>query len=511
MKKVVPGIFDISKKSEKPLFIFEMANNHGGSITHGLKIIRDIHKVSRKFDFNYGFKFQFRDLKTFIHPHFKKRMDLKYIKRFSQTELSPLEFEKLIKEAEKLHFITVATPFDESSVDLCEKLNVDIIKIASCSFTDWPLLERVVKTDKPIIASTAGVFLSDIDKVVSFFQHREKKFALMHCVGEYPTEDNHLQLNQIDLFKNRYPDIIVGYSTHERPDNYEAVSIAIGKGARILEKHVAIESAAIDKNAYSATPDQIKNWLEKAQEALKMEGIFGRRAPSSEKEQADLLQFKRGAFAKTKIKRGERVDKNNIYFAFPAQKGQILANDISKYTYLFATKDIEENDPIVNVNRFDQRETILSIVNKVPQLLKKSQILLPTKAQFDLEISHHYGPDKFYTYGATLVTCVNRQYCKKLIIMFPGQMHPTQYHKKKEETFHILYGDFLVFLNGKKHLFHPGDIVTIEPLVKHSFMAPKGGILEEISSTHFIDDSFYEDKKIMENKFRKTFVTYWTG
>jgi sialic acid synthase SpsE len=70
----------------KPLFIFEIANNHSGSVEHGLTIIREINKVTTKFRdlFDFGFKLQYRDLDSLIHPDFKDRTDLKYIKRFSE-------------------------------------------------------------------------------------------------------------------------------------------------------------------------------------------------------------------------------------------------------------------------------------------------------------------------------------------------------------------------------------------------------------------------------------------
>ena len=155
------------------------------------------------------------------------------------------------------------------------KWHFDIIKIASCSFTDWPLLERIVQTDKPIIASTAGATLDEIDKVVSFFQNRQKRFALMHCVGEYPTKPDTLNLNQIDLLKQRYPGVTVGYSTHEEPDNMESIQIAMGKGASIFEKHVAVETEAFKKNEYSATPCQITRWLQSADRAYRMGGVVG--------------------------------------------------------------------------------------------------------------------------------------------------------------------------------------------------------------------------------------------
>jgi quercetin dioxygenase-like cupin family protein len=93
--------------------------------------------------------------------------------------------------------------------------------------------------------------------------------------------------------------------------------------------------------------------------------------------------------------------------------------------------------------------------------------------------------------------------------MLPGQSFPPQYHEKKDETFHILYGRFIVRLDGKKHVYKPGDVITINPGVKHGFTTVNGGIMEEISSTHFVNDSFYTDKEIEKNKNRKTFVSHW--
>ena len=68
---------------DKPLFTFEMANNHQGSVEHGKTIIREIKKVTKPYEdiFDFAFKFQYRDLDTFIHPAFKERMDIKNIKR----------------------------------------------------------------------------------------------------------------------------------------------------------------------------------------------------------------------------------------------------------------------------------------------------------------------------------------------------------------------------------------------------------------------------------------------
>jgi quercetin dioxygenase-like cupin family protein len=108
-----------------------------------------------------------------------------------------------------------------------------------------------------------------------------------------------------------------------------------------------------------------------------------------------------------------------------------------------------------------------------------------------------------------MITVVNRDYCKKLIAVLPKQNHPEQFHKKKEETFHVLYGDVQLYLDDKHIALKVGDTITINPNVKHSFTTNSGCVLEEISSTHFVDDSYYTDPNILKNKNRKTFIKNW--
>ncbi|MBF0321902.1 MAG: cupin domain-containing protein, partial [Magnetococcales bacterium] len=136
-------------------------------------------------------------------------------------------------------------------------------------------------------------------------------------------------------------------------------------------------------------------------------------------------------------------------------------------------------------------------------------VIVPGQA--DLEISHHYGIERFDEVGISMITVVNRQYCKKLIVVLPGQSHPEQYHKQKEETFHTLHGTLNLVLDGKLRICRPGDVVTVEKGVRHAFSSTDGAVLEEISSTHFVDDSFYVDPDIAKNPSRKTFISFWLG
>lgn len=491
------------------LFVFDIANNHMGDVDHGIRIIRELHKVTESFNFPCAIKFQYRDLESFIHPDYKGRHDLKYIKRFQETRLSDDELFYMKQEADNLGFVSICTPFDEVSVKKIIDFDFDIIKVASCSFTDWPLMEKIAETDRPIIASTAGATTDEIDRVVIFFKHRRKKFALMHCVGEYPTLTDHLNINQIAFLKNRYPDITIGYSTHEDPCNLDAVKLAIAKGSRIFERHVGIETERYPLNAYSSTPEQIDKWLLSAWEAIMMLGVSNKRRKIYEKEKDDLQGLMRGVFAKQDIDMGQKVTPDNTFFAIPNLGGQLVANNMSKYTEFIAKKDIKANEPVFfkDVSKKDIRDNIRRVITKIKEMLTESKVHLPHMLKF--ELSHHYGIDFIEDYGAIIINCINREYCKKLIIMLPGQRHPSHFHKKKEETFQILSGELILDTGNGEKTYLPGEMVVVERGKKHSFRSDKGCIFEEISSTHYPDDSFYDDKRIRENENRKTEMTFW--
>ena len=104
-----------------------------------------------------------------------------------ETALTQKQYETLTRAVVDNGMITMCTPFDEESVDIIQALGIDIIKVASCSAADRPLLERISETNHPVVASTAGLSLTQIDRLVSFFETRNVHFALMHCVAVYPT------------------------------------------------------------------------------------------------------------------------------------------------------------------------------------------------------------------------------------------------------------------------------------------------------------------------------------
>ena len=186
----------------KNLFVLDLANNHQGSVEHGLKIIRECGKVARKHNIRAVMKFQFRQYDTFIHPDHVENSDNKHIPRFISTQLTREKWQRLFDAVKNEGMLTMCTPFDNESVPIISDMNFDFIKVASCSAKDWPLLEEIAKASKPVIASTGGLTLDDIDNMVSFFSHRGVQLALRHCVSIYPIPTEDFHLNHIDTLKD---------------------------------------------------------------------------------------------------------------------------------------------------------------------------------------------------------------------------------------------------------------------------------------------------------------------
>jgi len=492
-----------------PLIILDIANNHDGSVEHGTRIIREAAEVSSQFRFRVGIKFQYRNLDTFIHPDFKERYDIKYVNRFLSTRLEWNDYKLLKQEVSEVGLIPVCTPFDEFSVEKVKEHEYEILKIASASFTDWPLLESITNWDGPIVASTAGASLEEIERVVTFLSNRKKNFALMHCVAAYPTVDKDLQLMRITKLKERFKEIPIGYSTHESPDNTLAGALALSHGAVILEKHIGSLEDGHSINSYSINKSQLKDWFISLEKAIEMMGSLDPWSLQNAKEVEALNGLRRYAYASKKVFAKEILDTSSVYFAIPGDKRGLTANQFGKYSR-YITKTDFDKDKIIEkdgVELESHESRILEIRNKVLQIVKKSGIQVPINS--DLEISHHYGIENFEKFGTCLITVINRAYCKKLLILLPGQTHPGMFHKKKDETFFLLYGDLNLKLDHKDVKIKEGETVLIEPEVIHEFSTKEGAIIEEVSSTHLQGDSYYEDEKINVNKNRKTHVKYW--
>ena len=339
-KIAVPIFRNVLEKRDHPmnhiifedLFVLEMANNHYGSLERALKIVREYSRIVRFNNVRAAIKFQLRDVENFIHKDFRGRTDIRYIKKTLDTQMPRADFLALTEAIKKAGCIPMATPFDERSVDFCVELALPIIKLASSDVNDWELIERIAKTRRPVICSTGGTSLKDLDDLVTFFGNRNIPLAINHCVSLYPCEDGDLELNQIDFLRRRYPHHVIGLSTHEYRDWDASLQIAYAKGARAFERHIDIDDGR-PISPYCSLPLQIDSWFRAYNRAKTMCGGSGEtRRNITDPEAKYLNSLVRGVYAKRDLPAGHVLHHENldqdVYLAIPLQKGQISCREL---------------------------------------------------------------------------------------------------------------------------------------------------------------------------------------
>ncbi|MCZ2127153.1 MAG: N-acetylneuraminate synthase family protein [Anaerolineales bacterium] len=336
----------INRDIFEDLFVLELANNHWGDLQRGLRIIHEFSSVVRYNNVRAAIKLQFRDVDNFIHKKFVQREDIRYIKKTLDTRLTRDELAQMMEAVRRAGCVRLVTPFDEKSVDLCVELGAEIIKVASSDITDWPLLEKIAKTRKPVLVSTGGSSLKDMDDMVTFFQNRNISLAINHCVSIYPAEDSELQLNQIDFLKNRYPNHVIGLSTHEYHDWRSSMLIAYAKGARTFERHIDIQTDDKPFSPYCSTPEQVAEWFQAFHKAREMCGAPGtEKALSQQKEVDYLTSLVRGVYAKRDLPEGHVLTDDDFYLAIPLQKGQLSCRELLNDQVL--AKKIKADAPLM--------------------------------------------------------------------------------------------------------------------------------------------------------------------
>lgn len=332
------------------LFILELANNHWGTLDRGLKIIRDHAQVVRYNNIRAAIKLQFRDVDAFIHPKFKGNTTHRYIKKTEDTKVTKDQFICMVEEIRNLGCIPMATPFDEASVDLCLEFNMPIIKIASSDINDWILIEKIASTRLPVIVSTGGASEKDLDDIVHFFEKREIPLAINHCVSLYPSEDDELELHQIDYLSKRYPNHIIGFSSHEYHDWRSSMLISYAKGVRTWERHIDIDYNEIPVSPYCSLPNQCDEWFKAFHKAKQMCGGYSdSRRVISQKEIEYLNNLVRGVYAKYDLEPGyifshDKFEKD-FFLAIPLLKGQLSCREVMNGERLI--KPLNANQPLM--------------------------------------------------------------------------------------------------------------------------------------------------------------------
>jgi N-acetylneuraminate synthase len=245
---------------------------------------------------------------------------------------------------------------------------------------------------------------------------------------------------------------------------------------------------------------------------LKAKAACGSRERVPARQEIEALDsLKRGVYAKAALKPGGKLTRADVYFAMPLEQGQLSSGEWKDGAA--ALQPIGKDQPLrqasVELPAAPAKAVLFHAIHTIKAMLNEARIALPT--EFRCEFSHHYGLERFLEVGCTIIECINREYCKKLIIQMPGQRHPSHYHKRKEETFQVLSGVVELELEGRRRTLLPGDIQVVPQGCWHDFQTQIGVIFEEISTTHYNNDSFYEDKRIntMDRSARKTIVNNW--
>lgn len=343
------------------LFVLELANNHWGDLERGLRIIREHGRVVKKHGVKAAIKFQFRDPETFVHKDYQKlKVDkealnapgshTRYVKKTLSTILSEKEYGILCDEVRKWGMIVMSTPFDEKSVDMCERLNVEIMKIGSMDTKSWSMIEKIAELNKPTIISIGGTDVSDFEKVAKYFKEKNVPLAVNHCVSLYPSEDNELNLNQIDFLKKKYPEYVIGFSTHEYHDWSSSVMMSYAKGARTWERHIDIEADGIPVSKYCSLPHQVDEWFTAFKKAKEMCGDLSgdEEREISQRERDYVVSVSRGVYAMKDLKKGQKLSKENLnkdfYLAIPALDNQYNSRDIEEE--IIISEDVSKDKPI---------------------------------------------------------------------------------------------------------------------------------------------------------------------
>jgi len=304
--------------NKKPILISEISGNHGGKLSNAIQLVREAAKngsdliklqtyEADKITLNSNrSQFIIKDKRSIWRK--KKLFDL------CSEGQTPKEWHyKLFKEAKKYGVRCFTSIFDENDIEFLEKLNVPAYKIASFESTHYPLIQKVIKTKKPILISTGLNNLKEISELVNFLkQNKCKKFALLKCTSSYPANLANLNLSTIQDMKKKFK-CEIGYSDHSI--GFNAAIGSVYNGASFVEKHVCLnKSIGIDAK-FSL---EVKNLSKLKKEILDAFKARGKIKYGPTKEEKSSLKFRRSIYLAKNINKDELFTKDNIRIVRPS-------------------------------------------------------------------------------------------------------------------------------------------------------------------------------------------------
>lgn len=163
------------------------------------------------------------------------------------------EYKELARYCEEVGIEFFSTAFDFESADYLDEL-MAIYKISSSDLSNLPFIEHQAKKGKPVLLSTGASTLEEIHEAVKTIEKTgNKEIVILHCVLEYPTPYEHANLNVIETLKEEFPEYIIGYSDHTKPDEYmDVIKTAVALGAPVIEKHYTLDKSLSGNDHYHA-------------------------------------------------------------------------------------------------------------------------------------------------------------------------------------------------------------------------------------------------------------------
>jgi len=339
-KSIKIGQYEIN--SQNPTYIIaEIGINHNGKIEDAKKLI----DVAINAGAN-AVKFQKRSLNELYREDVLKNPNIEsqgleiLIDVLKEVELKDEEIEDLIKYCKQKEITFLCTPWDIPSVKFLEQFDLPAYKIASADLTNFPLIDYMIKTGKPLIISTGMSKMEEIEKTVNFLEQNKSKFVLLHCNSTYPAPIETLNLDLIPVLKEKFQ-VPIGYSGHET--GITSTLVATIMGAEVIERHITLDKSmeGLDQAA-SLDPNEFKNLIQNIREAEKAKGKPVKKMTRGEIMQKEVLG--KSIVAKSDIDVGDTFTEDNLDVKGPAKGlspqnyfeilGKKSKRKIQKYSYL---------------------------------------------------------------------------------------------------------------------------------------------------------------------------------
>lgn len=323
-----------------PYVIAEIGSNHDGDIEKCKKLIREI-----KFCGCDAVKLQKKNVETLYTKSFANELYMGFGDTYGEhkkaLEFSEADFVELSAFADEIGITFFATPFDETSAEFLNSINVPAFKIASAYLRDLPLLERVISFKKPMIISTGGATIKNIIETYRWLKDRDfNDFAFLHCVATYPNRPHEINLRTITLLRTIFRSTVIGWSDHY-PGRLPSI-IAHAYGARIIEKHFKErgDGKGTDKK-FSVDRRKMDELIE---DLLLANEMLGLKDKPLESETKAIRKMARSIWPVRTIKKGEILSNENLGLKTPADG--LPVSEYENISGKIAVCDLSTSDPI---------------------------------------------------------------------------------------------------------------------------------------------------------------------